>query len=113
MPFIRIETSEKINEEAKEELTRRLGEAISIIPGKSERWLMLDFCAERNMAFSGEDGSCAMVTVKLFGSANSKFYNKLTARITEITEDVLSLSPTRTYVQYEEVYHWGYGGENF
>ena len=113
MPFIRIETSSAITPEQKERLTANLGEAISVVPGKSERWLMLDLCGERCMAFAGKIGDCAMITVKLFGSASNESYDALTARVTEIAARELSLPADRIYVQYEEVFHWGVGGSNF
>lgn len=113
MPFIRIETSEKITKEKQAALTRELGDAIELIKGKSERWLMLDFSGERAMAFSGDAGRCAMITVKLFGSASDGEYGALTERICRIAEKSLSLPRDRVYVQYEEVSHWGWNGANF
>ncbi|MBQ8719878.1 MAG: hypothetical protein IJY65_02470 [Clostridia bacterium] len=113
MPFIDTKTTEKISDEQKRELTARLGEAIAIIPGKSERWLMLNFAGEQDMAFSGKAGLCAMVNVKLFGKASPDAYSRLTARICDIMNEVLSLPRDRVYVQYDECSIWGYNGDNF
>jgi len=41
MPFIDTKTNVTITKEKEKELKERLGKAISIIPGKSESWLML------------------------------------------------------------------------
>ncbi len=43
MPFIDSKVSVKITEEQEKELKTRLGQAISLIPGKSENWLMTGF----------------------------------------------------------------------
>ena len=43
MPFINSKVSVTISGEKEKELKCRLGEAISVIPGKSESWLMLNF----------------------------------------------------------------------
>ena len=114
MPYIATKTSAKITDEQKSALTRAFGEAITLIKGKSERWLMLDFSAERSMAFRGT--SCehtCMVEVSLFGKATQKEYSALTAKICEIIAEVLGVSPERTYVKYSEIDTWGYNGENF
>ena len=41
MPFISTKTNVNVSKEKEVELKERLGQAISIIPGKSENWLML------------------------------------------------------------------------
>ena len=43
MPFINSKVTVKISEEREKELKSRLGQAISVIPGKSESWLMTGF----------------------------------------------------------------------
>ena len=47
MPFIELKTSVSISKEKEAELKSAFGEAIAIIPGKSEQWLMLNFCDEQ------------------------------------------------------------------
>ena len=53
MPFIELKTSVSISKEKEAELKSAFGEAIAIIPGKSEQWLMLNFCDEQRMWFKG------------------------------------------------------------
>ena len=43
MPFIDSKVTVKMTEEKKEAVKAKLGEAISLIPGKSENWLMVGF----------------------------------------------------------------------
>ena len=43
MPFIDSKVSVSISEEQEKELKTRLGQAIALIPGKSESWLMTGF----------------------------------------------------------------------
>ena len=114
MPYIVTKTSAKITDEQKEALTKAFGEAISLIKGKSEMWLMLDFSAERDMAFRGSaDKDICMIEVSLFGKASQKEYSDLTDKICEIVSEVLGVSPEKTYVKYSEIDTWGYNGENF
>ena len=114
MPFINLKTTEKITDSIKEELTALLGEAISIIPGKSEKWLMLNLEGECNMAFAGNSTlPTAYLEVKIFGKAGAEDYERLTARLCDIIEDRLAVPQDRTYVKYEEAYIWGWQGSNF
>ena len=41
MPFINSKVNVPLTEEVKEALKTKLGQAISLIPGKSENWLMV------------------------------------------------------------------------
>ena len=105
MPFIELKTSVSISKEKEAELKSAFGEAIAIIPGKSEQWLMLNFCDEQRMWFKGSDESCAILEVKI--------YDKLTAELTEIVSDKLEILSDRIYVKYDEIEYWGYAGSNF
>ena len=54
MPFIDSKVSVKTTPEQREELKTKLGQAISLIPGKSENWLMINLADEQNMYFKGD-----------------------------------------------------------
>lgn len=43
MPFINSKVTVKMTDSQKEAVKKRLGEAITLIPGKSENWLMAGF----------------------------------------------------------------------
>ena len=42
MPFIRVSANVAVNEGQAERIKTMLGQAIEIIPGKSEAWLMVE-----------------------------------------------------------------------
>lgn len=114
MPFIHTRVNRPIDKETEKELTQALGKAISLIPGKSESWLMLQFEENCHLYFRGEgDAAMAFVNVKSFGKASPAAYEKLTAEITRILQEKLSVSPDCIYVQYDEIDHWGWNGGNF
>ncbi len=114
MPFINTKTNTAITPERELSLKTQLGQAISIIRGKSEDWLMLNFEDNSHLYFKGDgDTPCALAEVKIYGSASSQEYNALTEKITEIISSELKISPSRIYVKYEEVEYWGYSGHNF
>ena len=114
MPFINTKASVAIPSEKREIIKKRFGEAISLIPGKSENWLMLGFEEYVHMYFAGDNSKpTAFVEVKIFGEADEADLNRLTAAVTTILNDELSIPKDRIYVKYELCSHWGWNGENF
>ena len=114
MPFIHTKVNREITKEKEQALSRQLGEAISLLPGKSESWLMLQFEDNCRLYFKGDCGKpLALVNVKLYGKAPAGAYDRLTGKITEILGRELSIAPDGVYVVYQETEHWGYDGSNF
>lgn len=114
MPYMHVRTNVQVNEEKRLALKKAFGEAISLLPGKNESWLMVDIEDEACLFFAGEgDRPLAMVEAELLGKSTPAAYEKLTARVCEIMQRELAVSPDGVYVKYAEVDHWGYNGRNF
>jgi len=112
MPFINVKTNASINQESEIKIKSKLGEAIRIL-GKSESWLMINFEDDQRMYFKGDNSSkMAFVQVDLYGSANEKAYNDMTASVTKILCEELCITPDKVYVKYSEIENWGYNGSN-
>ena len=112
MPYIQTTTNVTIPSEKEKVIKARMGQAIALIPGKSETWLMLSFQGEASMYFQGSDKPCAICCVKLYGRGTDAAYEKLTGALTDILREELGLSPDRVYVTYEEISTWGWNGGN-
>ena len=114
MPYINTTTTKKITREQQNELTRELGKAIEIIPGKTEEWLMLNFKDEARMAFRGNsEKDCAMVEVEILGKAKKDDLGRMTDALCSLMHRILGIDTDRVYVKYEEIETWGYDGINF
>lgn len=114
MPYINTTTTVKISESQETALREALGKAISLIPGKSESWLMLNFRDCARMAFRGDASrDCAMLEVEILGKANVSDLDRLTAELCRIVSETLSVPTDRIYVKYNEIDVWGYDGNNF
>jgi phenylpyruvate tautomerase PptA (4-oxalocrotonate tautomerase family) len=114
MPFIDSKVSVKITEEQEKELKTRLGQAISVIPGKSENWLMTGFEDEYHLYFRGDNSQpIAYIEVRLFGGPNKAAFQKMTEEITKIYGDVLGIAPDHMYIKYSATPDWGWNGGNF
>ena len=114
MPYIQTMTNVGISGKKEQTIKQRMGEAIELIPGKSDEWLMLNFDGGCRMAFRGiSDVPCAMIDVQIFGKTTDQAYDALTERICAIISDILEIPSDRIYVKYTEKDRWGYNGFNF
>ena len=112
MPYIATTSNVSISSRKKEAIKERMGQAIELIPGKTESWLMLSFRDNVDMYFKGDDEPCAIMQVKLFGTADEVSYANLTEALTDIIREELDIDPDRIYVAYEEINTWGWNGGN-
>lgn len=114
MPYIRTTVSKELTDEKREAIKTKLGQAIALIPGKSESWLMLSFEDNMKMYFRGDESEdYAYLEVNLFGSASNAAYDRLTAALSEIINEELGINRENIYIKYEEAEHWGWNGNNF
>ena len=114
MPFISTKTNKPVSEDTAKRLKEAYASAIELLPGKTEKWLMLSFEGETKMAFHGDmDAPMAFLEVSLVGKAPRDAYDALTKRLCEIMGEVLGIASDMVYVKYEEVDHWGFNGVNF
>lgn len=114
MPFINSKITLKLSEEKEEIIKQRLGQAIAIIPGKSESWLMVGFEDDYKLYFKGDKcEKAAFVEVKIFGSASSQVYDQMTSEICRIYGEELGIPADHIYVTYQDISDWGWNGGNF
>ncbi len=113
MPFIDVKTNKQVSKTEEIALKEQLGQAIAILPGKSETWLMLEIKDACRMYFRGDDAPCAMVQVQVFGKINEAKCEELTKEVCRIFKVVLDIPEDATYVKYEEVNLWGWNSQNF
>ena len=100
MPFINAKVSVAISQEQEKQLKERLGQAIAVIPGKSEQWLMTGFQDNYHLYFRGDNSQPAA-------------FDKLTGEITKIFNDILKIQSDHIYIKYSPTSDWGWNGSNF
>ena len=114
MPFINVKTNANLTNEKKEIIKRRLFDSISILPGKSDRYLMVAVEDGIDMAFHREsEPNMAMVEVKIYGSSTKDAYQRLTGAICMILGAEAGVDGAYCYVKFDEVKYWGYNGFMF
>ena len=113
MPFIDSKVSVSISAEQEKELKSRLGQAITLIPGKSESWLMTGFEDNYHLYFRGDNSQpVAFIAVEVYGRENPSAFEALTVEIMKIFNEVLGIAPDHIYIKYEAVANWGWNGGN-
>lgn len=115
MPFIRMSTNIDINADRDARLRSGLGRAIELIPGKTERWLMIEIADNARLGLGGDkDTPAAIFTLKAFGKEQSnECYYALTEKVSALCHECLGISPDRVYIEYEVTGQWGWNGRNF
>jgi phenylpyruvate tautomerase PptA (4-oxalocrotonate tautomerase family) len=108
MPTINVRTNVTITPEIAEAVKSELGQAISLIPGKSEQWLQVVLDDGKTIYFAGQSGPSAFVEVSILGTDNRSAYEKLGAEITSILRQNLGIDGNRIYVkmQASEFFTW-------
>ena len=112
MPYIALRTNQNIAQDQEKELKTLLGQYISLLPGKSEIYLMCSFTSS-SLYFQGSDAPCAIIQVNIYGKGNKEAYDKFTKKVTELVSEKLTIHSNRVYVEYIETPYWGMDGKNF
>ena len=114
MPFISLKTNVKLDDTKKQSIKSKISKSISLIPGKSEAYLMCAVEDNVSMMFRGDDSQpVAFVEVKIFGSSTKDAYTALTAEICRILQSEAGIDGNCCYVKFEEVEYWGMNGFMF
>ena len=114
MPFIFSKVNIPIRDEQEIQLKKRLGKAIEILPGLTEEYLMAGFEDNYHVYLRGDNSQpAAYIEVNIFGNEAHYGYNKLTAAITNIFNEVLGINPKNIYIKFDDIKSWGVNGINF
>lgn len=107
MPYIAVSTSKTVTNTQKANVIARLGEKISVIPGKTEEKLMIEISGEKTMAFAGKQRELAYVDVKCYGTVKFSDKKAFTEEVFKIIEEELSLPTDAIYLSFGEFETWG------
>lgn len=113
MPYIDIKTNAPVTEEISDNIKSKLGEAITVVAGKSEKWLMTSVTGWVDMSFGGTADKCAMAEVAMYGGGKREECDALCAKVTDVLAAELGISPDRVYVKFEMAENWGWNGGLF
>lgn len=113
MPFILSHISKLVSKEQETRLKSGLGRAISLVPGKSEQYLLCGFEDNAHLYLRGDDSEpVAYIEAAIFGNESHAGYDAFTAEVCRLYSDVLGIAPDYIYIRYSDIPDWGVAGVN-
>lgn len=111
MPFVISRVSVEVSREQELELKRRLGEAIALVPGKSEAYLLVELEDRCHLFLAGSDeAAIAYLDVSIFGNEDHAGFDHFAAAATQAYHDVLGIDPSRIYLRFSDIASWSVAG---
>ncbi len=114
MPYIHVRTSKKLSPDTETRLKAALGQTITLFPGKTETWLMVDIEDEAHLWLGGScQSALAMVDVALLGQTTKEDCAAVTVGICQALAEIADIPSNGIFVKYQEYALWGYDGKMF
>ena len=110
MPYIAINTAQKLSAAQKEKIKTELGRLITIIPAKTEAVTYVDFSDSRTAYYGGVEISGAFIDVRLFHKADFAPKKKFTEEALAMLSRELGITKENMYLTIMEFENWGFGG---
>jgi len=110
MPYIGINTSQKLSDAQKDKIKAELGRLITIIPTKTEAGTLVDFSDSSTIYKGGEKVSGAFIDVRLFHKADYEPKKKFTEETFGLLSRELGLKNENMYLSITEYDNFGAGG---
>ena len=107
MPYISFKTNHKLTLRQENTIKSKSGELISLIPGKTEKALMIHMEDDQIMYFKGEVTPCMMIEINLYKSAEFDDKKKLTEAMIQMIHETTKIEADNIYVIFHEFDHWG------
>lgn len=107
MPYISFKTNHKLTLRQENTIKSKSGELISLIPGKTEKALMIHMEDDQIMYFKGEETPCMMIEINLYKSAEFDDKKKLTEAMIQMIHETTKIEADNIYVLSHEFDHWG------
>lgn len=107
MPFIDVKAGCPISQEQETQLKTKLGQAIALIPGKSESSLMLRFTENCRMWYAGsQEGPTVMIETAIYGHTTQEAVSAFGRAAVGICREVLGAK--NVYFKMEQTEDWAF-----
>jgi phenylpyruvate tautomerase PptA (4-oxalocrotonate tautomerase family) len=113
MPYIEAKLSVKLDENQKNDLQKKLTEAVSIALSKPKAYIMANIEDSASLYMSENKIDGAYLSISLLGSASRPACQNLTRDICTILADDYNIDGSNVYITYHPVDLWGWNGSMF
>jgi phenylpyruvate tautomerase PptA (4-oxalocrotonate tautomerase family) len=109
MPYIAINTVQKVSREQKEKIKAELGRLITVIPTKTEAGLLIDFSDKHTMYRGGQEVPGAFIDLRLFHQSTLESKKQFTQEACDLISRELGIKKEHLYLNIIELENWGNG----
>lgn len=114
MPFIMSKVNVPVDAAQEVKLKSRLGKAIELLPGLSEKYLLAGFESDCRFYLRGDKNqSVAYVEVSVFGNEQHIGCEDFSLAVAKIFAEVLNIPPQNVYIKFNDIAAWSVGGMFF
>lgn len=114
MPFVGSKVSKSVTKRQEIKLKEGLGQAIALVPGKSEKYLMTEFEDNCHLYFQGRnDKPIAYIEAALFGNEMHYGYDNFVKYVTKLYNETLNIPTENIFIRFEDIPDWAEAGMNF
>ena len=110
MPYIALNTTQKLSAVQMEKIKAEFGRLIALIPTKNEAGLLVDFSDSRTIYKAGEKVDGAFIDLRLFHKSDFEPKKKFTEAAFEMLSRELGLKQDNMYLTILEFDNWGSAG---
>jgi phenylpyruvate tautomerase PptA (4-oxalocrotonate tautomerase family) len=114
MPYLKIETNQKLDEQTSSELALKASGFISGMLGKPESYVMVSIDSGKNMTFGGSPLPAAFIRLKSIGLPTEKCA-EFAQRVCQFVHAEIQVSPDRVFIDFcaLERNMFGWNGKTF
>ena len=110
MPFINVSTNKQLAPTQKQELQTKLGDLISILPGKTAEQTLIKISDECDMYRRGYEGALCMIEIYMYQMQPFSAKDELTRAIVGLMEKEYGIPVPNLYIKFGEMPIWGVDG---
>lgn len=110
MPYIGVNVTGTLTDAQKDALKAGFGEKIALIPGKTEKALMVDISENHTMYFQGDKRDLAFVDVRCYKTAEFADKKCFTEAAFQLLTEVTGIPAEDIYFCWGEYDTWGVRG---
>ena len=111
MPYISLKTTKVLTLQQELDLKKMLGKTITLLPGKTEDYLMVHIEDNQLIYFRGEEVDCMMIDCKVYGHPDLKSKQVFVKELMSEIENITKIPVDNQYLTFEEKDEWGMNGE--
>ena len=111
MPMINLQVSGSLTPDEKDNITKELGQIISLMSGRSEKYLMVGIKDGYTHYLAGQKlDRAAFMEIRLLGRESESGQEAFVVKAQESLSKLLNIPPGNIYINILEMPHWGARG---